>query len=164
MRLSSFVVGQAIFLTGFNAIVIPDSPKGTRDENGQQDLSVEVEFLPSRNSAVAYYFATEIKTLATQQLFQSTSSADALKINSAMVIKGEGGLAVELYNRRNDPAPSVTISFVIDIHEPVALPHFDHDYRVHNVEVLVSHEKGQNESYEMIKLRKVYPQILNLQV
>lgn len=166
MHLGLLLAGPALLSVGSYGIVLPNPPgESSAPPYRHANSSVEIEFFPQRWGPVSCYFAAELWTSARQELFQASRSADALPIRSALVLKGEGGSVVELYHRRNDAKPALAISFVIDVHQAVRLTHFDYSYQIDNVQVLVhpeTHRPGVG--YERITLRKIYPQILNLQV
>lgn len=115
---------------------------------------------PNLAGLVDYHFQGQPLLTEMQTLFVAPKSQNALNVCSARINKAEASLLIQFYRFVSDTEPSVTVSFGIDIHDPVELPNFTGSYNRNNVHV--ASKLQECETFEKITLARSNPQFLVL--
>lgn len=83
-------------------------------------------------------YAFEMTQSEPQNLFRASDNGRSLFVKSARIRRAEGGAVISLFHEEEDQKPAFTISFSIDIHEPVCIGDVSKSSFSHNVHVVWS--------------------------
>lgn len=144
------------------AMIIPAHADETSDiyDAPAPDSTFYVRLFNKEKKTVFSYGYQPTTTLE-QSIFPAgdASQVAPLRVHGIKVIRAEGMQVLNFYRNLDDKEPVVSVSFGVDIHEPVYIDSIWGDTNVRNVQVRMlglSGENDQDESISRIVLSRPY--------
>lgn len=114
-----------------------EGPKGSADSLPAETMAFDLYSEPGcSGSSRSYEF--ELTREEPQGLFRASEAGAPLAIKSLRVRRAEGGAVIGLFHEEQDRDPALSVSFAIDIHEPVCIRDLGKSSFFHNVHVVWS--------------------------